>query len=403
MRQSLRMGKLFGIEFRIDSSWILVLVLVVWSLASLFARWHPDWPAWTSFVVAGFAALAFFGSVLLHELAHSLVARFGYGIPVRDITLHMFGGVSNIEREPPTPTAEFLIAIVGPISSIVLGVAMLIAGAVVTGLANTGTALDPEATFARMGPITTMLMWLGPVNIAVGVFNLIPGFPLDGGRILRSLIWRSTNDLGRATRAAARVGELVGWAFVGMGVLMALGVRIPFFGRGIVGGIWLGLIGMFLRNAAMQHYIGSTVHDALEGVRVRDLVRARGPWVGRWTPVRMLIDQWFTRSDASAFPVFDDGQFVGVVTLEDVRGAHPREWDVRYAGDLMTPVDRLAVVSPDDAAFDALRRLGGTPATQLPVVGPEGFVGMLHEQDLLRFIDLASARLGRSAPRPRHA
>lgn len=400
MRQSLRIGRLFGIDLRVDSSWLVILVLVVTSLTSLFSGWHPSWGTAVAFVVAVFAALAFFGSVLFHELAHSLVARFGYGIPVRDITLHMFGGVSNIEREPPTPTAELLIAIVGPISSIVLGVAMLLAGAVVTGL-EFGS--DPATALTSMGPVTTLLVWLGPVNIAVGVFNLIPGFPLDGGRILRSIVWHVTKDLGRATRIASGVGQIVGWGFVGMGVLMVLGARLPFFGGGVVGGIWLGLIGMFLRNAALQNYVGSAVHDALEGVRVRDLMRTRGPWVSRWMPLRTLVDGWFMRSDADAFPVFEDGHLVGVVSLDAVRAVHPREWDVRYAGDVMEPVERIAVLSPDEAAFDALRRLGGTTATQLPVVGPDGFVGMLHEQDLLRFVDLAAARLGRPTPGMRHA
>src|SRR5438105_227358 len=176
MRHAFRIGRIFGIELRVDSSWVLIFVLVTWSLSSLFASWHPDWAPWTSFAVAGVAALLFFASVLFHELAHSLVAR-GYGIPVRDITLHMFGGVSSIEREPDRPGAELFIAIVGPIASIGLGIAMLVATAVVTGITyeETGRTADAADMVARMGPISTLLMWLGPVNITVGLFNLIPG------------------------------------------------------------------------------------------------------------------------------------------------------------------------------------------------------------------------------------
>src|SRR5579864_7770974 len=188
MRHAIRIGRVFGIELLVDSSWIVIFVLVTWSLTSLFAAWHPDWAAWTSFAVAAVASLLFFGSVLLHELAHSLVAR-AYGLPVRDITLHMFGGVSSIEREPERPGAELLIAVVGPITSIGLGLLMLVATGIVTGIAVQDGSVtgDPAAVMAGMGPVATLLAWLGPVNVIVGLFNLIPGFPLDGGRILRSI------------------------------------------------------------------------------------------------------------------------------------------------------------------------------------------------------------------------
>jgi Zn-dependent protease/CBS domain-containing protein len=407
MRHSLRIGRLFGIELLVDSSWVLIFVLVTWSLASLFTQWHPDWAPGTSFVVAIFAALAFFFSVLLHEIAHSLVAR-AYGVPVRDITLHMFGGVSNIEREPPTPGAEFLIAIVGPITSVVIGVALLIVGAVVSGRPyGNATEIDPTLLAERMGPVLTLLMWLGPINILVGVFNLIPGFPLDGGRVLRAILWRTTGDLGKATRWSAAVGQAVGFFFIALGALMVLGFRVPFFGRGFVGGIWLALIGLFLRNAAVAHWVGSRVHEALEGVRVRDLMRTRGAWVDASTSLRSLVDHWFSRSDIDAFPVFDQGQFVGAVTFADVRSVPPRDWDTRAVRDVVIPADRLPIASPDEPAYDALRKLSSTPLRQIPVVGDGRFQGLIDEQDIARFVDLANVRGGRpgrpAPPRPRHA
>jgi Zn-dependent protease len=167
----------------------------MWSLSSSFASLHPDWSAGAVHPTALGAAIAFFASVLVHELAHSLVARFVYALPVRDITLHVLEGVSSLEREPPTPLAELVIAIVGPISSVVLGVAMLFAGAVVTGPFPLRGVVDPTRALSSLGPVSTLLVWLGPVDVMVGLFNMIPGFPLDGGRVLRALLWMTTGSL----------------------------------------------------------------------------------------------------------------------------------------------------------------------------------------------------------------
>ena len=348
MRHSLRLGRLFGIELRIDSSWIFIFVLVVWSLSSLFAAWHPDWPLGTSLIVAVVAAIFFFGSVLFHELAHSLLAKL-YGIEVRDITLFLFGGVSNIEREPPTPGAEFLIAVVGPLASVALGVIFLVLGSVATGITGANVdAATPAESLARMGPATTALMWLGPINILVGVFNLIPGFPLDGGRVLRSIVWKVTGDLGKATRVSAVVGQMVGWGFIVTGIFMVFGYRVPFFGSGL-GGIWLALIGLFLRNAAAQHYAGAAVQEALAGVRVRDLMRTQGAWVDANVQVRALVEQFFLRHDDRAFPVYDGSTFVGLVCLDDVRRSAPAEWDTRTVRDVISP-GRTTLCSTPSAA-----------------------------------------------------
>jgi Zn-dependent protease len=393
MRSSLRIGRIFGIELRVDSSWLFILVLVVWSLSSLFARWHPDWEPLTVLAVALLAALAFFGSVLLHELAHSVVARL-YGVPVRDITLHMFGGVSNIEREPGTPLAELLVAVVGPLTSVGLGIAMTVISSILVGLA--GLDADGAAeVVAHMGPVATVLFWLGPINIAVGVFNLIPGFPLDGGRILRALVWWVTGNEHRATRIATTMGQLVGLAFLASGAFMALGYTVPFFGRGLGGGVWLALIGLFLRNAATQHQVGAAIHDALVGLRVKDLMRTEGAWVDASLPVRALVADWILRREDGAFPVFAEGRFVGLVCLDDVRRADPSTWDGRVVADVMTPLARLATSSPDEELFDALRRLGASGVRQLPVVAADPrdpkatrLAGVLFERDIARWLEL---------------
>jgi Zn-dependent protease/CBS domain-containing protein len=403
MRQSFRLGRLFGIELRVDSSWLLIFVLVSWSLSSLFASWHPEWSRMTSMAVAIAASLTFFGSVVFHELAHSLVARL-YGLSVRNITLHLFGGVSNIEREPPTPGAEFVIAVVGPIASVVLGVGMLALGAFVTGFSSSEVAAeDAAAAIAAMGPVTTALMWLGPINILVGIFNLVPGFPLDGGRILRSILWKATGDLRRATLWASNIGQLVGLTFIITGIFMVFGFRVPFFGSGF-GGLWLALIGLFLRNAAAQHQAGAAVQDALAGITVRDLMRTQGTWLPADLRVRSMVEGWLLRSDEAAFPVFDAGAFVGLVSVDDLRRVPASDWDARSVAEVMTPRDRLTVIGPEEEAFESLRKLGTAGTKQLPVVENDLLVGMLFERDIARWLELQSTPPGAAGrQRPRHA
>lgn len=322
--RSIRIGRLFGIDFKVDASWLFIAALVVFSLTTLFGRWHPSWTGGTSLAVALVGAAAFFASLLLHELAHAVVARFVYKIPVRDITLHMFGGVASIEREPRTPGAELFIAIVGPITSIGLGVLALFAGARLTGTA------DAEQ-LASLSPADTMLMWLGPVNIGIGLFNMIPGFPLDGGRILRAILWKATGDANKATHWASSTGQVVGLAFIIAGIAMAFGFHVPFFGRGFGAGLWLAMIGMFLRGAAQRQEASSAARALLEGVRVSDVMR---PYLGWSRPV-------------------------------EVPGAH---------------------VAPSDALTDALPELAETPEHQVPVVENGVLVGMLFEEDVSRFV-----------------
>jgi Zn-dependent protease len=196
--RAFRIGRLFGVDIRIDSSWIFIAVLLTWNLIAVFSRWHPDWSPSESVVVAGAASLLFFGCILLHELAHSLAAM-AYGVNVRSITLFLFGGVSDIEREPPSARIEFVIAIVGPITSLVLGFGIL----ALASLMMSVSVSSPEAAWtgmAELGPAMTLLAWLGPINIVIGLFNLVPGFPLDGGRVLRSILWSITGNLHTATR-----------------------------------------------------------------------------------------------------------------------------------------------------------------------------------------------------------
>jgi Zn-dependent protease/CBS domain-containing protein len=385
--RGVRIGRVFGIDIAFDPSWIFIVLLMTWSLTVAFSRWHPQWGLGVSVFVALVAALLFFASVLLHELAHSLVAR-RFGVPVRSITLFLFGGVSNIEREPPSPKAEFLTAVVGPLTSIGLGVALLAIGSLATRTSSSFVE-DPSAGLAALGPGETVLMWLGPINILVGVFNLIPGFPLDGGRILRSAIWAWTHDLHVATRWASAVGQAIGWALVFLGVAMAFGARIPFLGGGLVSGLWLAFIGWFLSSAASASWRSQLVHEVLEGLSVTRLMRSPARAVPASADVATFVQEWLMRSDEHAFPVVDDaGKVVGLVTMRDVRGVPREAWSGVLVARIMTPVERLVTTSPREGVAEALDKLTRAGVSQLPVFDGGTLVGMLLRSDIARWIEL---------------
>jgi Zn-dependent protease len=255
-----RLGKWFGIDVDVDWSWVFIFVYMTWNLAAAFSGWHPDWPLPESLGVAAVASVLFFLCILLHELAHSLVA-VRLGLRVRSITLFLFGGVSNIEREPRSAGAEFLMAIVGPLTSIGLGAIFLILAAA-TASRSSGAAADVTRVIAGLGPVGTLLAWLGPVNLGLGIFNLVPAFPLDGGRVFRSILWGVSRDLRFATVVASGVGQAIAWVFIIAGMAMVFGTRFPWLGGGASSGLWLVIVGWFLHSAAAHSQRRISVDDA---------------------------------------------------------------------------------------------------------------------------------------------
>jgi Zn-dependent protease/CBS domain-containing protein len=394
MRSGVRVARLFGISIYIDWSWLLIFLLVTWNLAAgVFPALHPEWSVGLNWLMGLVASLLFFVSVLAHELAHSLMA-LARGLPVRRITLFIFGGVSNIEREPPSPATEFLVAVVGPVTSILLGVLFSVLGG---SLAN-GAALTPgtiENVLAQLDPLATLLLWLGPINIVLGLFNLIPGFPLDGGRILRSALWAATDNLRQATRWASWVGQAIAWLFIIGGIAMIFGVRLPFFGTGLVGGLWLAFIGWFLNNAAVQSYQQVVVEDMLEGVPVARLMRADAPVVSPNIPISALVDNFIMKTDERGFAVVEDDRMAGMICLEDVRRVPRDQWDATPVSQVMTPASELDVVGPREDASQALDKLARHDVRQVPVLDGGRLVGMLRRRDILRWLQLQS----RPAPR----
>jgi Zn-dependent protease/CBS domain-containing protein len=384
----LRVGRISGIDVTIDRSWVFIFLLVTWSLAvGVFPHWHPRWSSGLDWGIACAAAVLFFVSILLHELAHSLVAK-ARGLPVNRIALFLFGGVSNLEREPPSPATEFVMAFVGPLTSIALGIVFLLLSGILDTGALAPTVWSSQVPMMQMSPLSTLLMWLGQVNILVGMFNLVPGFPLDGGRVVRSIIWAATNNLRKATLWAARLGQGIAWVFVVSGIAMVFGVTIPGFGSGIIGGLWLAFIGWFLNNAAVASNRQVLIDDVLQDIPVSRLMRPTAAGVPPDTRVSSLVHDWIMGTDERAFLVMDGERLLGLVCLEDVRKVPRDQWDNSTVTQIMTPAGRLITATPEEHVAEALRKLTRNDVRQLPVMEGNRLAGLLRLADVVKWLHL---------------
>jgi CBS domain-containing protein len=249
---------------------------------------------------------------------------------------------------------------------------------------------DPQAVARQLGPVTTLLAWLGPINILLGLFNLIPGFPLDGGRILRAALWAVTKDLRKATAWAAGVGRLTGWLFIAAGVAMALGAELPFFGTGLISGLWLIFIGWFLNSAAVNSYQQTVVRDLLEDVPVFRLMRLNVPTVSPTLPISHLVYDYVMGAEERAFPVMEEDRLVGMVCLEDIRKVPREDWDRVTVGEIMTDASHLDVVTASEDAGNALEKLTRRDVAQAPVIENGRLVGLLRRRDILKWLELQS-------------
>jgi Zn-dependent protease/CBS domain-containing protein len=391
-----RIGKLFGIDIRVDWSWVFIFLLMTWNLSTLFARWHPEWSTPGHIGLAVTASVLFFGCILAHELAHSVVA-LRFGLRVRSITLYLFGGVSNIEQEPPTPKVELLTAIVGPITSLLLGVGFASLGSLLTAF-TMRDADSAESAAAHLGPLATLLVWLGPINMVIGFFNLVPAFPLDGGRVLRSILWALSGNLRTATLRVSAIGQVIGWVFIVTGIAMSFGAKVPFFGMGVGSGLWLAFVGWFIRNGASQAHRRLTVDEALADRTVSELMRKNGPSVSPDLPLSTLVHDYLVPLDEGALPVVQDGRLVGLISLANLCSIPSAEWPDRRVGSAMQPMTSLVVASPDEPLAEALQKLTGHDLEQLPVLADPGksptgddgkLLGMLRRRDIARRLEHA--------------
>jgi Zn-dependent protease len=374
------LGRIHGIEIRLDLSVAIIFFLVIYSLGSgLFPQWHPEWSSASIWLTAIAAGVLFFASLLAHELAHSLVAQ-RYGIPVPRITLFVFGGVSELGREPASPRAELHIAIVGPLMSFAIALTCGVIGAYLAGPTFLDALrADPEAAIGGLGAGATLLLWLGPINAMLAVFNLVPGFPLDGGRVLRAALWWLGGDLRRATEWASRAGRGFAWALMALGVLQALG-------GAVVPGLWLLLIGWFLNNAARGSYLQLLLTQTMESVRVRDLMRTRYETVEADAPLKEFIDRKLLRSDQIAWPVLRQGRPIGLIGLDSIRAVLDQEREPQTVAEATQPIDET--IGPDEQGRDALRLLGRVRQDPIPVLDGGDIVGLLFHADLMRWLVL---------------
>ncbi|MBI4492519.1 MAG: site-2 protease family protein [Chloroflexi bacterium] len=365
MNGTLHLGRIAGISIELHYSWFFVFVLLTLSLAvGFFPVNFPTLGPTATWVASAASAILLFVAVLLHELSHSFVAR-ARGMEVQSITLFIFGGMSNIRGEPRSALDEFLMAVAGPLASFALG-------AVCFGLTRLGLPT----------PALAVLSYLALVNVLLGVFNLIPGFPLDGGRVLRSILWGTTHNLRRATLWAAGVGQGVAWLFI-LG-----GFYIAFFEGALLSGIWLALIGFFLNSAAEASRAQASVRERFRGVRVADLMSPRPVVVGPDLPLEDLVERFVLERNLRALPVVEDDRLMGIITLVDVRHIPRDRWPYVAVGQVMTPAERLKVVEPDDPLALAVALLGQDDFHQVPVVRSGRLVGLLTRSQIIRFLQV---------------
>ena len=366
MPGSFRIGSIAGIEIDINVSWIIILVLLTVSLATgWFPQLYPGWSTATYWIVGLISALLLFVSVILHELAHSLVARRS-GLPVKNITLFVFGGVSNIEQEPKSPGVEFWMAIVGPLTSLLIGAICFL------------LLLPLRGTHS---PLEGILFYLAVTNILLGVFNLLPGFPLDGGRVLRSSVWKITGNLAKATRVASLSGQIIAYLFIFWGIWQL-------FSGDVLDGVWTGFIGWFLLNAAQSANTQMMLQSTLRNVTVGDVMDHTPPTVPDTLSLQQMIDEYFLSRGWHFALVMQGDQLAGLITLSDIRHVPRERWGSTPVSQAMIPMERLHVVTPQQNLHEVLPQMAGRDVSQLPVMQNGSLVGLVSRDAIMHYLEV---------------
>ena len=369
MSGSIRVARLLGIDIRIHFSWFLIFFIVVLSLADSFGAENVTWSDTKSFVIAVIAAALFFLSVLGHELAHAVVAR-RFGMSVSSITLFVLGGVANLAKEPPSAISEFLMAAAGPATSIVIGVVGL-------ALAFFGPSLyDAPA----LQPVQPVALYIGQINLYLAVFNLLPGFPLDGGRVFRSIVWGVMKDRTAATRIAARGGQVVAALLVLAGVVLAFRLDAT------INGLWLAFIAYFLWNAATATLQQERVASVVGGAKVGPLMTTDFKSTPPGVMVGQVIRDLVLPMNLRAIPVVAGDRLAGLVAIGDLRKVDQARWAETLVEQVMTPAAELPTVSPDDPLGAALEKFSTTELPLLPVVKDGRLVGVLYRESVIGYV-----------------
>ena len=363
MKPSFQVARIAGVEIGVHYTWLFAFALITWSLAQgFFPASYRGWSSGAYWLTGALAALLLFISVLVHEMAHSFVA-LAKGLPVRGITLFIFGGVSNIGGEAAKAKDEFAIAIVGPLTSVVLAGAFW-------GLRQ--LAGNPQE------PVAAILAYLTLINLMLAGFNLLPGFPLDGGRVLRSILWGTTGNLARATRIAASVGQAFGWLFIAWGVYQVLGGNF-------LSGLWMAFIGWFLNNAADASAREVRLQEQFRGVHVGQVMEPSTETVTPQTTVEELVQEWILQRRRRALPVSEDGKLAGIVTLTDAKGVPQDRWSQVRVGEIMRR-EPLYTVGPEDDLDAALQLLAEHDVNQVLVLRQGALVGLLSRAEVIRYL-----------------
>jgi Zn-dependent protease/CBS domain-containing protein len=367
---AIRLFTIHGIEIRLDYSWFIIFVLVTWSLAGqYFPQQYPEWPRVIYWTLGAVTSILFFISVLLHELAHSLVAQWR-GIRVPRITLFIFGGAAQIAEEPKSAGDEFIMAFAGPAMSVVIS---LVSGLLWYLFRGTVT------------PLAALFGWLSMINVMLAVFNLIPGFPLDGGRVLRAMLWGMSRDLIKATRIAAAVGRAVAYCFI------LLGVYEVFLGKNrIFDGIWIAFIGWFLLQAATQSVRQQAFQLLLAGHTAGEVMWTDCPFIDPRTAIADLVNHYILHTGRRCFPVVEDGRVSGIVTVHQVKGIPPEQWAATPVGAIMIPADSLKAAAPETPLTKIMEMMAGDGVNQVPVVRDGKFLGMVSREAVMEFLKTKS-------------
>lgn len=382
MHSQIKLGSIAGIEIGLNYSWFVIAFLIALSLAAHFRSFNAGWSPALIWFTAGTTSVLFFITLLLHELAHSVVAK-SLGLKVRAITLFALGGVSQIESESPDAKSEFWIAIVGPITSAVIGTLLLW----FAYLAGWHSGNHPGT------PLIAVLLWLGYINFGLAVFNMIPGYPLDGGRVLRAVLWWISGSQPKATRWATQVGQ-------GVALLLILFGLLRFFLGAGFAGIWIAFIGWFLLDAARAGYIQLGVMTELRDHTVADLMERNCPTVKGYLSLRDFVDEYLLHSPSRCFLVGHDSEPIGLITPDEIRTVPRDEWAQNSVQSVMLRLDRVRTVPPEMQAIEALEMMGRENIPALAVISNGKLQGIFSQSQVLRYLQLRS---GTGLPRQRAA
>lgn len=371
LERNIKLFKIFGIEVGLNWSWFLIFILVIFSLSTqVFPGWYPQFSLITNLILGFITAIFFFASVLTHELSHSVVANLS-GISIRKINLFLFGGVAQMSKPPQTAVQEFLMAIAGPLASFVLSFFF--------GIFWFGLRL----TNFKFLPVIAFFGYLSLINLSLGIFNLLPGFPLDGGRILRSILWYLTEDLLSSTRIASILGQIIGYSMAAFGFMSIFIYQLQSFG-----GLWFVVLGLFLQNLAKTSYKQEIIRSSLETVFVRDVMRRDVQTINPDITINDLVKNWFMIYGHKIFPVLENGEIIGTISTEDVKIIPKDRWLTTTVREVLKTIKESQLINLESKVMDALHKMNGNQLDYLLIVEQNRLLGIIHIDDIMLYVKL---------------